>query len=184
MLVSNASLRRDDEERPAVAWRDEAGRLRVPRDTSSAEVKTIRRLELMNRGKFYRWTSVRTKLDERRTSPRKHRVFSAISAFSAVQRRGCSRLVMTRVEFRTRDVGVPVDEGAERIVLPRPDVQLVEGRQAVAIRRADELKVLPHQHGRRAVRVARVPLVREHEKLDADEVQLRPSLLVDQQFGC
>ena len=79
--------------------------------------------------------------------------------------------------------GIPVDERAEPIVPPRPDVELVKGRQPVAVRRPDELEVLPHQHGRFAARVARIPLVGEHEKFDADEEQPRSALLVDQELG-
>ena len=91
--------------------------------------------------------------------------------------------VRTWVELGARHVGVPVHERPEAIVPPRPDVEFVEGREPVAVRRPDELEVLTHQHGRIAAGMAGIPLVGEHEKFDADEEQPRPALLVDQELG-
>src|SRR5215813_8781364 len=52
------------------------------------------------------------------------------------------------VEGVARHVGVPVHECACRIVLPRPYMQRVEGRESEAVRSFEEMKELSHKLGR------------------------------------
>ena len=77
--------------------------------------------------------------------------------------------------------GIPVDEHPVRIVAPRPDVQLVERGQAIAVRTADVLEVLSHEH--RWSRGVRMPGVGEDQELDPEQPQPPAALFVDQQLG-
>src|SRR5688572_26547573 len=61
---------------------------------------------------------------------------------------------------------VPIGEHAVRVVVPGPDVQLVEGRVAVAVRAADVVEELPHQ-GRRSI-VLSLPALGQHQILYAE----------------
>src|SRR4030095_5354617 len=61
----------------------------------------------------------------------------------AALRRSCSGLRRFAAYLR-----VHVREGAGRVVLPRPDMQLVERRQAVAVGRAGEAEQVVLERGR------------------------------------
>ena len=45
----------------------------------------------------------------------------------------------------TRHLGVPIGEHTARVLLPRPDMQFIERRDAVAIRGTDIVENLTHQ---------------------------------------
>src|ERR1700680_1630330 len=64
-----------------------------------------------------------------------------------------------------RHVRIPVGKASFGVVLPRPDVQLVERRQAVAIRGTDVIQQISLQCRRRTVRMALGPVAREHDEL-------------------
>src|SRR5689334_13197951 len=69
-------------------------------------------------------------------------------------------------------VRVVVHECPLRVVPPRPHVQSVEGRDAVAVGARVEMEELAHQRGRRLV--GRVPGGRDHDVLYAHQLELAP----------
>ena len=76
---------------------------------------------------------------------------------------------------------VVVHERPVRVGPPRPHVQRVEGRDAVAVGGRVEVEELAHQRGRRLV--GRVPRGRDHDVLHAHQLELAPLRLVDQGLG-
>src|SRR5690242_6538979 len=66
-----------------------------------------------------------------------------------------------------RNVRVPVGERTVGIVLPCPDVQRVKGRQTETIRCVKQMEQLSHQFRRCGVLC--IPLVRDHQKVSADQ---------------
>src|SRR5436853_7694478 len=68
------------------------------------------------------------------------------------------------------NVGMPVDERAVRIVLPRPDMQRVKGWQPEAVGSLEIMEQLAHEL-RRTAPMCCVPRVREHQVVSADQLQ-------------
>ena len=65
---------------------------------------------------------------------------------------------------------MPVDKRAGRILLPRPDVQRVERREAEAIGRLEQVQQLAHDL-RRLAGVHRIPGAGEDQIIGADQAQ-------------
>src|SRR4051812_10349807 len=80
----------------------------------------------------------------------------------------CSGSVLFAGERGARNVGVPVDVRALRIVLPCPHMQRVKGREPKAVRAGEQVKGLPHHF--RGAGMALIPLVHEDEKIGADQL--------------
>ena len=64
---------------------------------------------------------------------------------------------------------MPVDERAARILLPGPDVERIEGRQAESIGTLEQVKELTHQL--RRLRVSGIPRIGEDQIVRADQFQ-------------
>src|SRR5215813_7409523 len=90
------------------------------------------------------------------------------------------RTARTLLTFATHAV-VPVHIGAVRVVAPRPDVQLEEGRNAIPVGAAHELKSLAFQHRRHSF-VACQPCGCIHDVLDTHQLSLVSHWLIDQRF--
>src|SRR5687767_14340628 len=88
----------------------------------------------------------------------------------------------TRVESFAGDLRMPVHEHAGGVLLPRPDMQRIESRQAEAVRALEQMQELSHELRRADAFL--VPGVSEHQEISADELQ--PSAwrrLVDHNLG-
>src|SRR5215471_498236 len=84
---------------------------------------------------------------------------NAPSCRGARARHSSGSLVLAR-ERVARDVRVPVDKRAVRVVLPTPDMQGVEGGQSEAVRSFKKMEELPHEL--RRFLVGFVPLLGDH----------------------
>src|SRR6516162_2486991 len=81
-----------------------------------------------------------------------------------------------------RNVRVPVDESALRILLPGPDMERVEGREAEAIRAVEQMKELSHELGRAGMRL--IPRIGENQVVGADQLEVSAGgRLVDYDLG-
>lgn len=106
--------------------------------------------------------------------------FSAPTASSVglVSRR--DRHVVGRV-LGTAHRRVPIDEHPVWVVSPRPHMQLVERRKAVAVGGSHEVELLSHEHWGSGI--GRMPRFGEDEELDPYQPESSVSLFVDQELG-
>src|SRR5215475_3556880 len=86
---------------------------------------------------------------------------------------------MSSIKRRTGHVGVPVYEGAIRIILLSPDMQCIKRRQSKAVGTLKIMEELTHQLGR-AISVLCIPHVGKNQIVSADQFQASIKLrLVD-----
>src|SRR5262249_30269704 len=79
---------------------------------------------------------------------------------------------------------IPIGEAAVGVLLPRPNVQLVESRQAVPIGLVDEVRQMSVERGRSTLRMKLRPVACDDDELDADQAQRAIwQRFVDQGFG-
>lgn len=64
---------------------------------------------------------------------------------------------------------MPVHECTVRILLPGPDMQCIERRQAEAVRALEQVKQLSHQFRRTGM--CFIPAIRNHKKIGAGKLE-------------